>query len=252
MTFDKYFAMRFPHKAVMYSTPRRARLIVAAIFLFVLIYNIPHLFLTELLGDRCLGFAVKAWYTKFYSWFSFVLNCIVPFILLVYMNYCIVKVVSKNREKFHMSALAEVSSYKENGSSKITDFEVKNSKNNKMKNTERQLTTMLLLVTALFLILMLPTYVRFILLTFLTLDTPRKYANLFLVYHISHKLYHTNSGINFSLYLLSGSRFRRDLKELFCCSGQKRKKSTSHRLDSQSELSAVTQSSTGVVQSQKH
>ena len=86
-----------------------------------------------------------------------------------------------------------------------------------MKSTENQLTIMLLLVTTLFLILMIPTYVRFLFFSFVKRDTPEKYANLMLLYQFSYKLYNTNCGINFFLYCISGKKFRKDLKETICC-----------------------------------
>ena len=95
-----------------------------------------------------------------------------------------------------------------------------------MKNTENQLTIMLLLVTTLFLILMIPTYIRFLYTTFVGTETPVKYANMMFFYHVSHKLYFTNNGINFFLYCISGQKFRDDLKELLCDSNVARKTSS--------------------------
>ena len=44
MTLDKYVAIKWPHRAATYSTPRRARLIVFGVFIFTLSYNIPNFF----------------------------------------------------------------------------------------------------------------------------------------------------------------------------------------------------------------
>ena len=44
MTIDKYIAIKWPHRAATYSTPRRAKLIVAVVSVWVIIYNVPHLF----------------------------------------------------------------------------------------------------------------------------------------------------------------------------------------------------------------
>ena len=85
-----------------------------------------------------------------------------------------------------------------------------------LKSAENQIKIMLLLVTTLFLILLCPTYIRFIYLSFVQMDTPLKYANSMFFYQISFKLYTTNSGINFLLYCISGQKFRSDLKEIFC------------------------------------
>ena len=86
-----------------------------------------------------------------------------------------------------------------------------------MKSAESQLTIMLLLVTLLFSILLIPTYIRFIYLTFAANDTPAQFAGSMLLFHISYKLYATNSGVNFYLYCISGQKFRNDLKEILCC-----------------------------------
>ena len=78
---------------------------------------------------------------------------------------------------------------------------------------------MLLLVTTLFLILLCPTYVRFIYLSFADPDTPLEYANQILIFQITVRLYMTNSAVNFFLYCISGKKFRNDLKEILRCSG---------------------------------
>ena len=54
--------------------------------------------------------------------------------------------------------------------------------------------------------------------TFFEPDTPDKYSLAMLLYQISHKLYHTNNGINFFLYFLSGQKFRNELREIMFCS----------------------------------
>ena len=86
-----------------------------------------------------------------------------------------------------------------------------------MESAENQLTVMLLLVTALFFILLCPTYIRFIYLLLTELDTPRQYAISMFLYQVTSKLYTTNSGINFLLYCISGQKFRYDLKDILCC-----------------------------------
>ena len=52
MTMDKYIAIKWPHRAATYSTPRRARMISACLYAFVFIYNIPHLFFARLINDQ--------------------------------------------------------------------------------------------------------------------------------------------------------------------------------------------------------
>ena len=201
MTFDKYVAIKWPHRSVMYSAPRRTKVIILTIIISVIIYNLPHLYTTAVVAGACYGYSVKSILTKVFSWFTIVINAIIPFTLLIHMNYVIVKTVKNSRKMFRNSVASAGVEIREKT----------------MKSAENQLTTMLLLVTTLFLILLLPTYIRFIYVAFVSPDTPSKFANSMLISEISYKLYVTNSGINFFLYCISGHKFRNDLKEIVCC-----------------------------------
>ena len=198
MTMDKYIAIKWPHRAPTYSTPRRAKRIVVGLYMLVCIYNIPHCFLSSVIGGQCFNFGIRNVFSRVYSWFSFVVNAIVPFTLLIHMNFVIVKTVRNSHKMYGTKGIV--------------------TKHSAVKSVENQLTVMMLLVTTLFLILLCPTYVRFIYLLFATTDTPLKYANSMLFFQITFKLYTTNSGINFLLYCISGHKFRNDLKEILCCS----------------------------------
>ena len=143
MTIDKYIAIKWPHKAATYSTPRRARMIVIGVYESVFIYNIPHFFLSNIIAGLCSGYAIRSLTTSIYSWFSFVLNAVIPFTMLIYMNFVIVKTV-RNRKSLRNSST---------GSDRRQGM---------MKDAEHQLTIMLLMVTTGFLVLLFPPYARFI------------------------------------------------------------------------------------------
>ena len=199
MTVDKYIAIKWPYKAATYSTPKRATLIVVVLQICIIIYNVPHLFLSSTVGDnKCVAYSNSSVISRVHSWFSFVLNSVIPFTLLIHMNYVIVKTVRNSRKMF---------------TGNITNHGMEA----RQKTTENQLTIMLLLVTTLFLILLGPTYFRFIYVAFVKRDTPLEFAKSMLVFQITAKLYKTNSGINFLLYCISGQKFRNDLKEILCC-----------------------------------
>ena len=125
------------------------------------------------------------------------------------MNYVIIEKVRQSRKMFSTNDTQNDSQGQGNANEK---------RQKTMKNTESQLTVMLLLVTTLFLILMIPTYMRFLYTTFDARDTPEKYAKLIFFYHLSNKLYHTNNGINFFPYCISGQKFRSNLRDLLYCS----------------------------------
>ena len=86
--------------------------------------------------------------------------------MLIHMNFVIVKAVRKSRKIFRLDEETT-----RRGRDQGMDTRRKT-----MKNAENQLTIMLLLVTTLFLILLCPTYLRFIYLVFATRDTPLEYA----------------------------------------------------------------------------
>ena len=205
MTVDKYIAIKWPHRAAAYSTPRRAKMIAVNLSASAIVYNSPHLYLTHVVDGQCLAYGTRGLLSQIYSWCSFVLNAIIPFTSLIYMNVVIVKAVRNSRKMFGGQINA------------ATDQRLE-TRQKSMKSAENQQTIMQLSVTTLFLILLCPTYIRFIYLSFAERDTPYQYASSMLIYQISLKLYCTNSGINFFLYCISGRKFRKDLKEiLFCC-----------------------------------
>ena len=74
MTVDKFIAIKWPHKAAIYSTAKRDRITAIGIFLCVVVFNIPYLFSSRLIGDQCSGYIARGTFTKIYSWLSFVIN----------------------------------------------------------------------------------------------------------------------------------------------------------------------------------
>ena len=74
---------------------------------------------------------------------------------------------------------------------------------------------MLLFITFSFLILMIPSYVMLFYGSFVEFrKSPKLYVRFYLSSAIGSRSYYTNFGINFYLYVISGQKFRRDLKEL--------------------------------------
>ena len=195
MTVDKSIAVKWPHKAATYSTPKRAKRTIIILYVCVISYNLPDIFLTKMIGTVCVSYAVGGVFAQIYSWLTLILNGIFPLTSLIVMNASIVHEVRKSHKRF------------------------KNCKSiRKLENEhsiQNQLTIMLLSVTTLFLVLLIPTYVRFLYFTSVKRDTPQKYASGMLLYYLTTRLYFTNSGINFFLYCISGRKFRDDLKELF-------------------------------------
>ena len=237
MTIDKYIAIKWPHKAALYSTPRRAKIILFGIFIFVAIYNIPHIVFEVVLNGRCYAYSIKHVAAKVHSWLSFVLNGVIPFSTLIYMNFVIVKTVRRSRTLFGNNDTITTTDCSTNKINKAMETK----QQNRFKNVERQLTIMLLLVTTLFLILLIPTYIRFIYTSFVKATTPSRFAGHELFTRVSHNLYTTNSCINFFLYCISGKKFRNDLKEILCSNRNSVPLSSNKRIDeSQSNMTNIS------------
>ena len=60
MTVDKYIAIKWPHKASIYSSPRRAEMIAVDLYAFTFIYNIPNFFLTREIGGQCVAYGITS------------------------------------------------------------------------------------------------------------------------------------------------------------------------------------------------
>ena len=170
------------------------------------------------------------------SWLSFALNGIIPFSMLIYMNSVIVKTVRRSKKLFGSKDTTTTTECSINKINKVRE-----TNQNRFKNVERQLTIMLLLVTTLFLILLIPTYIRFIYTSFVKGTTPSRFAGHELFTRVSHNLYTTNSCINFFLYCISGKKFRNDLKKILCSAGNSMPLSENQRgNESQSNITNIT------------
>ena len=204
MTIDKYVAIKWPHKAATYSTPRKVKFILIGIFIFTLFYNVFHIFLSSMVKGKCRANAVGGTIVKVFTWVNFLNNGIIPILMLIYMNYVIVQTIKHS---------GSTSKFKHESDTKMG----MDTRQRKMKSAENQVTIMLLLVTTLFIILQIPTYTRYIYMAFVAQNTPSQFASFILFSYITYALLVTNNGINFFLYCISGQKFRDDLKEMLCC-----------------------------------
>ena len=202
MTFDKCFAIMAPHKAISFCTPKRAKVLLLTAFLFMFAFNSPNFYLHRKVLADCAGNTIKTPLILFYVYLAFAINSLVPFFSLVTMNFIIIRAVRRSRKMRAQTA------------GNLNDSSVMTA--NKMKQVENQLTIMSVIIAVTFIILFLPSNVRFVVYQFVKVDaTPTTYAGFYFFIHLSFRLYATNYGIHFFLYLLSGSKFRDDLKKLF-------------------------------------
>ena len=213
MTFDRFYSIIRPHKAASFNTVKRAKITIAFIVIFSILYNIPHFFIGTNAGMQCVPYGRGMQYilVQFYYWLSFVINFALPFVLLLTMN-CFIIHKLRNRAK---QPLRDEGQGQGEGHS------------HKIRSSETQLYVLLLLVTFAFLILTTPAYAFFLYVSIFDFTkSPYTFAGYHLFHHVGQKTHFTNHGINFFLYVISGSKFREDLVRLFKWKQEKRAEST--------------------------
>ena len=202
MTFDRLYSIIRPHKAASFNTVKRAKTTIAAIIIFSIIFNIPYLYAVTNVGRSCLADQTEIW-QRGYHWLNYVVQFVIPFVSLLSMN-CVIIHTLRKRSMSEMKP--EVRSDQGQGQS------------TKIKTSEKQTFAILLLVAFSFFILITPLYVCLLYMRFVDFTkTPKSYAEFYLFFNIAHKMFFTNNGINFFLYVISGRKFRNEVIHLFKC-----------------------------------
>ena len=202
MTFERFYSIIRPHKAASFNTVKRAKIIIVCVFIFACCYSIPFLFITGNFGRSCVPnrFATDNILGELYSWLTQTVILIFPFISLLTMNSVIIHTLRKRSKTQLLGSAGQAES---------------DTHALKLKCSEKQVITTLLLITFSFLLFNVPGRVLVFFLDFYSGDTPYYYAELHLFYQIGVVTYYTNHGINFFLYVISGHKFRTALKNIF-------------------------------------
>ena len=181
--------------------------------MFYYSYGLPFLFITDVDNDAriCIPnrYASDNALGKLYHWLTDILTFIFPFLSLLTMNSVIIHTLRTRSKQIFLESAGQ----NENNAQSLES-----------KQTEKQIITILLLVTFVFLILNFPLRSLVYYLNFSSGDTPKYYAGLHLFFQIGDKSFYTNHGVNFFLYVMSGQKFRTDLRNIFICKEQNKDK----------------------------
>ena len=201
MTFERFYSIIRPHKAASFNTVKKAKITIVRIAIYSIIIFSPFLFTSSVKGRICLPQANMMQHVPglIFYWFFTTLNTIIPFMLFLIMNSVIIHVIcNRSRSEIRVKVQSNMK-----GQSRTT------------KSTDRQITTMLLLVTFSYLILLAPGIAMMLVVTYVDVTrSPRLQAGFHLLYSIANKGFYTNLGINFYLYVFSGHKFRSDVVQL--------------------------------------
>ena len=209
MTFQRLYSIIRPHKAASFNTVKRAKITIACILIFSLLFNFPHFFISSNTGRVCItyGTAIRSMYGQVYYWFGFILSYSLPFISLLLMNTVII----------HTLWTRSIKTIRRSGGQGQLEGEGR-PQGQSMKSSERQITITLLLVTFVFLILVTPVCIMVLYAKYADVrKSAYSFAGYYLFYNVAIKAYYTNHGINFFLYVISGQKFRADLINFFSC-----------------------------------
>ena len=197
MSFDRRYAILVPHLARVKCTAKRARVTCSILFCVVVIFYAPSIVISGPDNSgHCVRYNMEAWYVTAYLYMSLVVYPLIPFVLIICLN-CVMYIALWRRKH---SGLASSST---------------------IDKVESQLTIMIIVVCAAFVILMLPFEIREMYMYYIGYNTtPHDVAVYTFTFNLTFQLAFINSGINFFLYCCSSRKFRMDLKILFkmCCS----------------------------------
>ena len=155
MSFERFYSIIRPHKAASFNTVKRAKVIITLIFVFNFLYGIPCFFIGGTDGRFCVPNAIASvnFQGKLYYWLTELISFILPFVSLLTMDSVIIHTL-KQRSKL-----------------KFSERE-RNRHNSRGKNVDKQIFTMLLLVTFGYLILTTPAKLVMFYLNFYSGNTP--------------------------------------------------------------------------------
>ena len=165
-------------------------------------------------------------YGTIYHWVSEVINFVLPFVSLLTMNSVIIHTLRQRSKTNLMESESQGQSQNET-----------QNRPTKIKQSDKQIFTTLLLVTFAYLILNIPGKFLIFYLNFVSGNTPHFYAGLHLLYQVGEKTLYTNHGVNFFFYIVSGQKFRTDLLNLFIS-----KKMTKNKQSDESRTMSLTAS----------
>ncbi|XP_060588697.1 lysophosphatidic acid receptor 6-like [Ruditapes philippinarum] len=219
VTVERFICVVWPHRVRLGCTPRSS-VIMVIILSFVIFGGNTHILYgygrSDLLIFRNRGFCeplyegYNTFWSKTYSWIDFIVVFVIPFCILLLANVTIIYKLRKTHEIRRNISIDKTGSHKT--SSRDT----------------RTVTIMLILLSVVFFICLTPVSIFYIYrpywlesITELQCIDIYEYFRLREVYKlveaITNLLGYINSAFNFVLYIVSGSKYRAELKALILC-----------------------------------
>lgn len=217
VTLERVISAWFPHNAKSVCTKKSAVAFLLSIGIFILALNSHLLYgmLFKVVYDengniirvnRCeeINREYYNFFNKVWPWIDLCVFCVIPFTVIVVGNSLILVKVVKSHKKAKSTVLPTLAV---NSQRTHTNGHSKHS----------SMTTMLFTLNVVFLLSTSPVSIYNIGYTYwMTGADAASIANLDLWWAIVNMLMYTNNSLNFLLYCLSGTKFRREVINLFC------------------------------------
>ena len=228
MTFDRLVAVRWPLKAVTWCSMKRAKVTSAIIILSCYVFRLPYILWTDTVPPaKCAAFqGEQSKIELVYYYVNLLVGCYIPFCFLLACNVTIIITLNRRGKYFEKdrgsdsSNIATSQQTLENittttaRSTGTTMRKPEVSTTDKQQKSQLSLSIMLLMVSFTFLLFTSPLYIFYLIYAFRSyLDSPETYAIFNLAMVNVYNIFQLNHCVNFYLYCLSGTKFRRDLKE---------------------------------------
>jgi hypothetical protein len=208
ITLERFVSIAYPMKAAIISTKKNARIIIATIYTicFGLVLYIPFRAGVQVMKSRSeVYYSVCTYYNKeeYDIWYWVTIRAgslIVPSVIIIVVTAMIIYMLQKMARARRQMSMQQ-----------------------SQVNVQRQLTVMLVLVAVTFLLLRLPFLIVFFIYYYHTYFTNISFDHIWAAVKMCDVLTTCNYAINFFLFFLSGSVFRKHFVALICCRKEKAK-----------------------------
>ena len=212
MSIDRFIVGYFPLKAASLCTIGRTKKIIAAIFISIMLIcsYLPIFVKTNHVTESGVvplfnNADVAYFYVEITPLLDLTFYICVPFIILVVTNTLLMKKIYQMRN---------IRIRKSNG--KMVSHDSHTSNKESMSRTEIQMTFISILICAIFITCTLPVLIfSIIFLKFLGNFTPDEQIKILFGVSMVGALPYINSAVNFAMYCLTGTKFRRELHLMF-------------------------------------
>jgi hypothetical protein len=202
LTVERWISVAHPLKARVICTRKYVCIVISIVSIFLFTLNSHILYYFRVVGkERDCDYTSEAYHTFWMNtWYwidLFAYSCL-PFVVISYCNCSIYYQVTKGQIKREKLQNREGCSGGQ--SAKLTSM-----------------TKMLTTVSVMFILLTLPVSVHFIVYGRLVISSKKTIAQYVLSYTVTNLLSYFNNSINFLLYCVSGTQFRREVFKMFRC-----------------------------------